>query len=67
VVQIFLSYRRNDVGGYAGRLSDALRERLGARSVFQDVTAIERGEAFTAAIDRALDECDAVLAIIGPG
>ena len=67
MVQIFLSYRRNDVGGYAGRLSDALRERLGARSVFQDVTAIELGEAFTAAIDRALDECDAVLAIIGPG
>jgi TIR domain len=66
-VRVFLSYRRHDVGGYAGRLSDALRERLGAKSVFQDVTAIELGEAFTRAIDRALDECDAVLAIIGPG
>jgi hypothetical protein len=66
-VRVFLSYRRNDVGGYAGRLSDALRERLGAKSVFQDVTAIALGEAFTAAIDRALDESDAVVAVIGPG
>jgi hypothetical protein len=66
-VRVFLSYRRSDVGGYAGRLSDALRERLGAKSVFQDVTAIALGEAFTAAIDRALDESDAVVAVIGPG
>jgi len=65
-VQVFLSYRRTDVGGYAGRLTDALSERLGARSVFQDVTAITLGEAFTDAIDRALDESDAVLAVIGP-
>jgi hypothetical protein len=39
-VQIFLSYRRGDAGGHAGRLSDVLRQRLGAKSVFQDVTAI---------------------------
>jgi hypothetical protein len=66
-VRVFLSYRRSDVGGYAGRLSDALRERLGAKSVFQDVTAIALGATFTAAIDRALDESDAVVAVIGPG
>lgn len=66
-MRVFLSYRRSDVGGYAGRLSDTLRERLGAKSVFQDVTAIALGEAFTAAIDRALDESDAVVAVIGPG
>jgi TIR domain-containing protein len=66
-VQVFLSYRRNDVGGYAGRLTDDLRQRLGAKSVFQDVTAITLGEPFTAAIDRALDKSDAVLAVIGPG
>jgi hypothetical protein len=65
-VQIFLSYRRGDAGGYAGRLSDALRQRLGARSVFQDVTAIAPGQDYTAAIDQALDGCDAVLVVIGP-
>jgi TIR domain len=66
-VQIFLSYRRGDAGGYAGRLSDALRQRLGAKSVFQDVTAIAPGQDYTAVIDRALDGCDAVLVVIGPG
>jgi hypothetical protein len=66
-VQVFLSYRRGDVGGHAGRLTDALRQRLGADSVFQDVVAIAPGQDFTVAIDRALDDCDAVLAVIGPG
>jgi len=66
-VRIFLSYRRGDAGGYAGRLSDALRQRLGPRSVFQDVTAIGPGQDFAAAIDDALRGCDAVLAVIGPG
>jgi len=42
-VRVFLSYRRGDVGGYAGRLTDALLQRLGAKGVFQDVTAIAPG------------------------
>jgi hypothetical protein len=66
-VQVFLSYRRGDVGGHAGRLTDALVGRLGAKNVFQDVTAITPGHDFEAAIDRALDDCDALLAVIGPG
>src|SRR5215204_1271928 len=61
-VQVFLSYRRGDVPGHAGRLTDALRQRLGANSVLQDVVAIAPGQDFTAAIDRALDDSDAVLA-----
>ena len=66
-MQVFLSYRRNDVGGYAGRLTDALLDRFGANSVFHDVSAIAPGQNFMVAIDRALDECDALLAVIGPG
>jgi hypothetical protein len=66
-VQVFLSYRRNDVGGYAGRLTDALLQRLGAKSVFQDVIAIAPGQDFTVELDRALDDSDAVLAVIGLG
>jgi hypothetical protein len=66
-VRVFLSYRRGDAGGYAGRLSDGLLQRLGPRSVFQDVTAINPGQDFTLAIDRALADCDAALAVIGPG
>jgi hypothetical protein len=66
-MRVFLSYRRGDVGGYAGRLTDALQQRLGAKNVFQDVTAIAPGQDYTAAIDRALDTSDAVLVMIGPG
>lgn len=62
-----MSYRRADVGGYAGRLKDALEVRLGAAKVFQDVTTIGAGRDFVAEIDRALAEADAVLAVIGPG
>ncbi len=66
-MRVFLSYRRTDVGGHAGRLADALTQRLGSRSVFQDVTTVRPGEDFASAIDRALDDCDALLAVIGPG
>ncbi len=66
-MRIFLSYRRQDVGGYAGRLYDALSQRLGEKNVFQDVTAIAPGQDFARAIHGALDASDAVLAVIGPG
>ena len=66
-LRIFLSYRRRDVGGYAGRLHDALSQRLGQKNVFQDVSAIAPGQDFTQVIRGALDDCDAVIAVIGPG
>jgi hypothetical protein len=65
-VQVFLSYRRDDSSGHAGRLDDALVQQFGPRSVFQDVAAIGPGRDFTAAIARALEECEAVLVVIGP-
>jgi hypothetical protein len=66
-VRVFLSYRRGDAGGYAGRLTDGLLQRLGPKSVFQDVTAISPGQDYTVVIDRALADSDAALAVIGPG
>lgn len=66
-MRIFLSYRRSDVGGYAGRLSDTLGQRLGARNVFHDVTGIAAGRDFAAELRSALDRCDAAVAVIGPG
>jgi len=66
-VRVFVSYRRVDVGGYAGRLNDALAARLGGDMVFLDVAAIGAGRDFVQEIDRALAEADAVLAVIGPG
>lgn len=65
-MQVFLSYRRDEAGGHAGRLHDALVQRLGSNAVFQDVSAIVPGEDFIAAIDQALTRSDVVLAVIGP-
>jgi hypothetical protein len=62
---IFISYRRADSDGWAGRLRDALRARFGDL-VFQDVDNIPDGEIFSDVIDRALRECDVALVVIGP-
>src|SRR5918992_5683735 len=62
---IFISYRRADSDGWAGRLRDTLRVRFGDL-VFQDVDNIPDGEIFSDVIDRALNECDVALVIIGP-
>jgi hypothetical protein len=64
--RVFISYRREDTGGHAGRLCDRLREALGARHVFMDVEGISPGEDFTAAIDQRLAETGTLIALIGP-
>lgn len=64
--RIFISYRRDDAAGYAGRLEEALERRLGRGSVFRDVIDIPPGEDFVAAIRARLSSAQAVLVIIGP-
>jgi hypothetical protein len=63
---VFISYRRLDAPGYAGRLYDALAARLGDHRVFIDVGAIEPGALFKEQIDTAIGACDVLLAVIGP-
>ena len=46
-MQIFISYRREDTAGRAGRLFDALVGRFGERDVFQDVAGIAPGPTST--------------------
>ena len=65
--RFFLSYRREDSAGHAGRLADHLLDRFGAGSVFVDVESIEADADFTEAIGRAIADADAVLVVIGPG
>ena len=62
---IFISYRRNDSEGEAGRLLDDLVGQFGDDSVFMDVTAIEAGRDFRKAIDESVANCGVLLAIIG--
>src|SRR5262245_48936681 len=63
---IILSYRRDDSGGYAGRLYDALVQRFGEEHVFRDINAIDPGVDFTVAIERAVASASVFLAMIGP-
>ena len=65
-MHVFVTYRRADSAAYAGRLHDALVEEFGESRVFQDVSAIDPGVDFEAAIDAALDQADVVLVLIGP-
>ena len=62
---IFISYRRDDSSGYAGRIHDLLAERFGAGRVFRDVSAIPGGVDFPRAIEDAIAAADAVVVVIG--
>jgi len=62
---IFISYRREDAEGEAGRLFDDLVEAFGEHSVFMDVAAIEPGRDFRKVIDDSVATCGVLLAIIG--
>jgi len=62
---IFISYRRNDTEGEAGRLFDDLVSQFGENSVFMDVAAIEAGRDFRKVIDESVSNCGVLLAIIG--
>jgi hypothetical protein len=66
MTNIFLSYRRDDAGGHAGRLSDRLAARFGAERVFMDVQDIQPGQNFEHAIEQTLARCDHMLAVVGP-
>ncbi|MFI5461439.1 MAG: SUMF1/EgtB/PvdO family nonheme iron enzyme [Isosphaerales bacterium] len=63
--KIFLSYRRQDSIGVAGRIFDRLRAHFGSDAVFMDIDSIPFGEDFREHIDVAVGQCDVVLAVIG--
>ena len=63
---IFISYRRDDTEGEAGRLFDDLTREFGANSVFMDVAGIRPGVDFVQAIEQNVADCGVLLAIIGP-
>ena len=63
---IFLSYRRSDTGGEAGRLADSFQQRLGGALVFRDVADIPLGAEFDAELDKELTAAKIVLVLIGP-
>jgi hypothetical protein len=50
---IFVSYRREDSAGEAGRLYDWLTRQFGAERVFRDVNTLVAGTDFAARIEEA--------------
>ncbi|OLE81784.1 MAG: hypothetical protein AUG06_00320 [Actinobacteria bacterium 13_1_20CM_2_65_11] len=66
-MRIFISYRREDAAGQAGRLYDQLSSHFGSDKVFIDVAAIEPGADFVSVLEQAVAASDTVLVVIGPG
>ena len=65
--RVFISYRRSDSSGHAGRIYDALCHRFGRDSIFFDVDSIAPGRDFVHALEDTLDQATVVLVVIGPG
>ena len=62
---IFISYRREDAEGQAGRLFDDLSAHFGRDAVFMDVAGIKKGLDFRRIIDEHVTSCGVLLVIIG--
>lgn len=63
---IFISYRRSDAAGHAGRLFDRLANWYGQETIFFDRESMAGGELFSARIEAAIRQARVVLVVIGP-
>jgi hypothetical protein len=65
-VKIFISYRREDSAGHAGRIRDRLLPEVGRDRLFIDVVGIRPGADFEEVLRDKVAACDVLLALIGP-
>lgn len=63
--KIFISYRRDDSSGYAGRLYDRLVKHFGADHLFMDIDQIEPGEDFVEVLQKKLQAVQVAVVLIG--
>jgi hypothetical protein len=63
---VFISYRREDSAGWAGRVHDALAGHFGDHQLFMDVADISPGEDFRDVVRRRLSTVETVIVVIGP-
>lgn len=66
MAKVFISYRRDDSAGHAGRIHDRLEREFGRDLLFMDVDAIPIGADFVEVLTEAVGKCDVLLAVIGP-
>jgi hypothetical protein len=62
---VFVSYRREDSSGYAGRLFDILSTHFGIENTYMDLDTIMVGDNFETVIEEKISQCDVLLAVIG--
>ena len=65
MVDIFISYRREDARADAGRIYDRLSARFSGDHVFMDIEDIEPGENFVRVLEQTLSSCDVLIVLIG--
>lgn len=65
--KVFISYRRGPSSSTAGRVYDRLVQQIPANQIFMDVDAVEPGEDFRQAIDKAIGDSAVCLVIVGEG
>ncbi|MGF1547644.1 MAG: TIR domain-containing protein [Thiotrichales bacterium] len=63
--RIFVSYRRDDSGGWVQTLHDRLAARFGDRNVFMDLHDIAPGSDFVTTLDASLKDARVMLVVIG--
>jgi DNA-binding beta-propeller fold protein YncE len=61
---VFISYRREESAGHAGRIFDAISSHLGEDRVFIDIE-MNPGDDFVNEIERAVNACRVFIAVIG--
>jgi hypothetical protein len=62
---IFISYRREDSPDISGRIYDSLVLRFGAKAIFKDVDSIPLGVDFKRYLEKQVEQCNVLLAVIG--
>jgi len=65
MAMVFISYRRADSSGTAGRVHDRLAQEFSDSLVFMDVDNIPLGLDFVKVLRDAVSKCDVLLAVIG--
>ena len=63
--KIFISYRRGDDSGSAGRLRDAMANRFGPDNVFFDVSTLRAGDSWKDQITHWLNNSADLVRVIG--
>ncbi len=64
--KLVISYRRSDTRWIAGRIFDRLEAHFGRDSIFIDIEDMPAGLDFRDHISLVLEQCDVLLALVGP-